>query len=137
MGKDLISLEDLKLGLKSLFFQMTNKCEYLISFIFELYDQDRKGKIDREDIKLIFSHLPLTAVKARALNSTKVKTLTPNIKQIVNQSNLSEAFISQVQAQEELHNYLEKVFGKERYLIKKKFRQIVKCVSSEIFLYVS
>ena len=49
----------------------TETFDKLNKFIFELYDYDKNGKINREDVRIVLSYIPLNTIKG--VNSKTMK----------------------------------------------------------------
>jgi len=109
-----LGLEEFVTGMLSLF---THKFDNLVNTIFNIYDFEKKGKINRENIRLIFSFIPLSL----------------NLEKPIFLKSLSN---TESNRQEEIFNLLEKIFKDQTYLDNAKFNEIISNVSSELFLYV-
>jgi len=94
--------------------------EKLSKFIFNLYDFENKGKISKEDVKVILSYMPL---KIRKFSSKKLKFE-------------KEEFKDRVESQDELHSLIEHCFGKRDKLDESEFLEVIENVSSDIFLFI-
>ena len=105
-------------GLLTLF---TETFEKLAKFIFKLYDYDKDGKINREDIRIVLSYIPINTVckvsKAMAFDKGDFK--------------------DRVESQEEMDSIIEAVFEKKTYIDEKEFIYQIENVKSEFFIYVS
>jgi len=55
-------------GLTTLFTETFDK---LNKFIFDLYDYDKNGSINREDVRIVLSYIPLTTI--RSINTKTMK----------------------------------------------------------------
>jgi len=101
----------------------TEPYEKLVRFIFDLYDFTKKGEISRKEIQTVFSYIPL--------NNNK---LFPNVK-FKYESNL---FTNQLNSQQEINFYLDKIFSNKTKLINHEyFTRIIEEISSEAFLFVN
>lgn len=95
--------------------------EKLIKLVFKIYDFDFDGQISRSDVKLVFSHIPLTTKKKA--NSLKFKYE-------------KEEYINRVESQEEINFYLDKMFKDHEFINKDQFQHIIEESCSESFLFV-
>ena len=91
----------------------------LTSFIFNLYDYNRDGKISKDDIRIVLSYIPANSNKCK-----KNKT-----------ENLND-FEKIIEIQEELHNKLDNIFKKNQLIDENEFIKIVENENSDIFLYL-
>ena len=95
--------------------------EKLINLAFNIYDFDGNGQISRNDVKIVFSHIPLmTKMKANTLKFKYEK----------------EEYIYRVESQEEINTYLNKIFNNNQYISLDTFQKAVEEASSEAFLFV-
>lgn len=99
----------------------TEPYETLVQFVFNLYDFKRVGEITRKDIQTVFSYIPL--------NNTK---LFPSLKFKYE----SNDFNDQLNSQQEINFYLDKIFNKIHLIDYPYYAKIVEQVSSETFLFV-
>jgi len=99
----------------------TQSYENLVKLVFYIYDFDNNGKISKDDIKLIFSYIPLTT-----------KTLASLLKFKYEQNDDKDRKDSLL----EIDTYLEKIFEKKEFLTEIQFLNSIGEISSEIFLYV-
>ena len=115
--REYIGLSEFTSGMKNLFcedFEKTSK------FIFDFYDYDNDGKINKEDIKTILSYITL----GESPNSkSPMKDIT---------------YKNRVNSQEELSNILKKCFNKlkNEYMTYEDFKKIVEEVNSDIYLMI-
>ena len=116
-NREYISLSDFISGMKNLFCEDYEKSS---KFIFDFYDYDNNGKINKEDIRTILSYITLGE--------------SPNSKSPM--KNLS--YKNRINSQEELNNILKKCFNdiKEDYLTYEDFKKIVEEVNSDIYLMI-
>ena len=116
-NREYISLSDFTSGMKNLF---CGDYEKSSKFIFDFYDYDNNGKINKEDIRTILSYITLGE--------------SPNSKSPM--KNLS--YTNRINSQEELNNILKKCFNdiKEDYLTYEDFKKIVEEVNSDIYLMI-
>ena len=91
----------------------------LSSFVFNIYDYNRDGKISKDDIRIVLSYIPV--------NSNKFKKNKPE--------NIND-FEKIIEIQEELHNKLDKIFKKNQLIDENEFIKIVENENSDIFLYL-
>ena len=116
-NREYISLSDFTDGMKNLFCEDYEKSS---KFIFDFYDYDNDGKINKEDIRAILSYITLGE--------------SPNSKSPM--KNLS--YLSRINSQEELNNILKKCFGnlQNEYMTYEDFKKVVEEVNSDIYLMI-
>jgi Ca2+-binding EF-hand superfamily protein len=118
-----IELDEFVEGMKTLFYEDYGKNT---KFIFDFYDFDNDGKINKEDIKVILSYITLTYSEINEEKKTADKT------------NIS--FKHRVKSQEELNNILDVCFNdkhiKHEKIEFKDFRYIVENINSDIYLMI-
>ena len=118
-----IELEEFVGGMKTLF---SEDYEKNTKFIFDFYDFDNDGKINKEDIRVILSYITLN------FSYTKTK------KKTADKTNIS--FKHRVTSQEELNNILNVCFNdkhiKHEKIEYKDFRYIIENISSDIYLMI-
>ena len=116
-NREYISLSDFTAGMKNLFCEDYEKSS---KFIFDFYDYDNDGKINKEDIRAILSYITLGE--------------SPNSKSPM--KNLS--YLSRINSQEELNNILKKCFGnlQNEYMTYEDFKKVVEEVNSDIYLMI-
>lgn len=114
-------------GLTTLFTETFDK---LVKFIFDFYDYDKNGQINKEDVRIVLSYIPLTTI-------SKVNSKTmPFEKYELTLMNFSVNFSERIESQEEIDMILEQAFGKSNTLSEKEFIKLTENLHSEIFLYV-
>ena len=122
-SSDSIELDEFVYGMKTLF---GADYEKNTKFIFDFYDFDNNGKINKEDIRVILSYITLTYSDS----STEKKT--------ADKTNIS--FKNRVTSQEELNNILNICFNykqiKDEKLEYKDFRYIIENINSDIYLMI-
>ena len=118
-----IELEEFVGGMKTLF---SEDYEKNTKFIFDFYDFDNDGKINKEDIRVILSYITLNFSDTNTEKKTADKT------------NIS--FKHRVTSQEELNNILNVCFNdkhiKHEKIEYKDFRYIIENISSDIYLMI-
>ena len=118
-----IELEEFVGGMKTLF---SEDYEKNTKFIFDFYDFDNDGKINKEDIRVILSYITLNFSETNTEKKTADKT------------NIS--FKHRVTSQEELNNILNVCFNdkhiKHEKIEYKDFRYIIENISSDIYLMI-
>ncbi len=107
-------MEDFIEGMLTLF---TKSYEHLVKFVFDIYDFNRDGLICKEDIQVVFSYIPLR-------------------KQSVHYDEEKEEFIQQIESQNELHLYIEKLFANYFEISECQFISSLETTCSEVFLFV-
>jgi len=116
-NREYITLKEFSSGMKNLFcddFDKTSK------FIFDFYDYDNDGKINKEDIRVILSYITL---------GDDVSSKTP-------MKNLS--YTNRINSQEELINILKICFKdiKGEYMTYDDFKKVIEEVNSDIYLMI-
>ena len=116
-NREYITLKEFSSGMKDLFcddFDKTSK------FIFDFYDYDNNGKINKEDIRAILSYITL---------GDDVSSKTP-------MKNLS--YKNRINSQEELNNILKICFKdiKGEFMTYEDFKKVVEEVNSDIYLMI-
>ena len=116
-NREYISLSDFTTGMKNLFCEDYEKTS---KFIFDFYDYDNDGKINKEDIRAILSYITLG-------ESPNSRSPMKNI-----------SYKNRVNSQEDLNNILKKCFSniKKEYLTYEDFTKIVEEVNSDIYLMI-
>jgi hypothetical protein len=100
---------------------ITGNFKLLIKFIFDIYDFNNKGFLQSNDVKIVFSYLPL------------------NIKEISNKNIFKMEngnFSNRLESQEEIYEYIEILFGDAKTIKFEEFVEIVTHDCSEVFIYV-
>ena len=115
--REYINLNEFSSGMKNLFCDDFDKST---KFIFDFYDYDNDGKINKEDIKIILSYITLGD--------------DPNSK--LPMKNLS--YVNRINSQEELNNILHKCFKdiKGEYMTYEDFKKTVEEINSDIYLMI-
>ena len=93
----------------------------LIQFIFKFYDFDKDGKVSKEDIRIVLSYVPLNTKKLKKQKSLKYE---------------KENFNDRLESQSELHEKLDIIFKNTQTIDEKRFKEIVKNETSDLFLYI-
>ena len=93
----------------------------LAKFIFRFYDFDKNGKIDREDVRVVLSYVPLNKKKDQ---KSKVKTA------------ITEDFKDRVESQSQLVDILNTAFGDKKELNLNDYTQVIENVNSDIFILI-
>ena len=115
--REYINLNEFSSGMKNLFCDDFDKT---CKFIFDFYDYDNNGQINKEDIRVILSYITL---------GDDVNSKTP-------MKNLS--YSHRVNSQEELNNILKVCFKeiKGDYMTYADFKKVVEEVNSDIYLMI-
>ena len=116
-NREYINLNEFSSGMKNLFCEDFDKT---CKFIFDFYDYDNNGKINKEDIRVILSYITL---------GDDVNSKTP-------MKNLS--YTNRINSQEELNNILKICFKdiKEEFMTYEDFKRIIEEVNSDIYLMI-
>ena len=93
----------------------------LAKFIFRFYDFDKNGKIDREDVRVVLSYVPLNK---KSDQKSKVK------------SSITEDFQDRVESQSQLVDILNTAFGDKTELNLSQYTQVIENVNSDIFILI-
>ena len=99
-------------GMQRLFLK-ENSFDSLARFIFEFYDFDKNGKINKEDVRLVLSYLP--------------SYLTNDKK---------EQFKDVIDSQDQLCSIINKAFGSKEELDLESFCNVIKTANSDILILV-
>ena len=116
-NREYINLNEFSSGMKNLFCDDFDKT---CKFIFDFYDYDNNGQINKEDIRVILSYITL---------GDDVNSKTP-------MKNLS--YSHRVNSQEELNNILKVCFKeiKGDYMTYTDFKKVLEEVNSDIYLMI-
>ena len=112
-----LSCNDFIDGMVKLF---SGHLENLLHFIFCFYDFDKDGKVSKEDMRIVLSYVPLN------IKRLKKKTLKFE----------KENFNDRLESQNELHEKLDKVFKDTPTINEEKFKEIIRNINSDLFLYI-
>ena len=107
------------LGMKTIFAR-GESFNSLAKFVFKIYDFDRDGVINKDDVKIVLSYVPLNKRKSNK-----------NISDIV-----TEEFKDRIQSQKELVKILQVAFGKKETLNYEEYINLIEKVNSDIFILV-
>ena len=115
--RDYIKLDEFTKGMKILFCEDFDKAS---KFIFDFYDFDNDGKINKEDIRVVLSYITLE--------------ISPGI----NSPGKNISYHNRVTSQDELYNILKLCFNdiKGEYMNYESFKKVVENVNSDIFLMI-
>ena len=116
-NREYINLNEFSSGMKNLFCDDFDKT---CKFIFDFYDYDNNGQINKEDIRVILSYITLGD---DANSKTPMKNLS---------------YSHRVNSQEELNNILKVCFKeiKGDYMTYADFKKVVEEVNSDIYLMI-
>jgi len=116
-NREYINLNEFSSGMKNLFCEDFDKTS---KFIFDFYDYDNNGKINKEDIRVILSYITL---------GDDITSKTP-------MKNLS--YTNRVNSQEELNNILKICFKgiKGEFMTYDDFKKVIEEVNSDIYLMI-
>ena len=107
------------LGMKTLFAR-GETFNSLAKFVFKIYDFDSDGIINKEDVKLILSYVPLNKRKSNK-----------NLSDIV-----TEEFKDRIQSQNELVTILQIAFGNKETLSFDEYLSLIEKINSDIFILI-
>ena len=115
--KSVLSLNDFTKGMLTIF---CGDYEETIKFIFDFYDIERDGQIDKEDIRVVLSYITLA-------NSPDIKSTGLNL-----------SYKNRVTSQEELYKILQKCFEntKNNKMNFEKFKNVIENVNSDLYLMI-
>ena len=114
-----IDLPEFIFGMKILF-SRGESFNSLAKFIFKIYDFDHDGIINKEDVKLILSYVPLNK-----------RLSNKNISDIV-----TDEFKDRIQSQNDLVKILQIAFEKKETLSFKEYISLIEQTNSDIFILV-
>lgn len=110
-------------GMKILFNQ-EESFDTISEFIFKFYDFDHNGLINKEDVRVVLSYVPLQ----NKSNNTNLEEVKESIK---------EKFEDRVESQEQLFQIINKAFGNcDNEMALKKFIDVIENVNSDIFILI-
>ena len=112
-----LSLNDFVKGMKTLF---CGSYEETVRFIFNFYDMDNDGIINKEDIRIVLSYITLDD--------------SPDIKS----SGINITYSKRIESQEELYNILQKCFENipNNKMNFQTFKNVIENVNSDIYLMI-
>ena len=113
-----INCNDFIDGMVNLF---SGELDKLIQFIFRFYDFDKDGKVSKEDIRIVLSYVPLNTKNLNKQKSLKFE---------------KENFNDRLESQSELHEKLDVIFKNTTTIDEKRFKEIIKNETSDLFLYI-
>lgn len=96
----------------------------LVNFVFNIYDFNSDGMISKDDIKTVFSYIPL-----------KKSNSKPD--ELLDEDDENKEFEKQITSQVELHGYLNNIFEHYNTIDEEIFRLNLEEKGSEVFLFVS
>ena len=113
----LLSIGDFVKGMTTLF---CGGYEDTVKFIFNFYDMDNDGKIDKEDVRTVLSYITLD-------DSPDIKSTGINI-----------TYSKRIKSQEELYNILQRCFEKipDNKMDYSTFKNVIENVNSDIYLMI-
>ena len=114
-----IELKEFVEGMKILFYEDFEKNS---KFIFDFYDFDNDGKINKEDIRAILSYITITLSDSSEKKKTADKT--------------GISYKLRATSQEELNEILNSFFKNRQKLEYKDFRHIIENINSDIYLLI-
>ena len=116
-NREYINLNEFSSGMKNLFCE---DFDVTLKFIFDFYDYDNNGKINKEDIRVILSYITLD-------DDVSAKTPMKNL-----------SYTKRINSQEELSNILKICFKdiKGDYMTYEDFKKVVEEVNSDIYLMI-
>ena len=85
-----------------------------------MYDADNDGKVSKEDIKSLMQYIHIDSNMINNANS-----ISSNLK-----------FSDRVESQKEIFEKLEEIYGKDKYLDYKKFKQIIEEKNSDVYVFL-
>ena len=112
-----LSLSDFVKGMTTLF---CGGYEETVKFIFNFYDMDNDGIVNKEDIRVVLSYITLD-------DSPDIKSTGINI-----------SYSKRIQSQEELYTILQKCFEKikDNKMDYSQFKNVIENVNSDIYLMI-
>ena len=112
-----LSVEDLIKGMTTLF---CGEYEETVKFIFNFYDMDNDGIVNKEDIRVVLSYITLD-------DSPDIKSPGTNI-----------TYSKRIKSQEELYSILQKCFENipNNKMDFKTFKNVIENVNSDIYLMI-
>lgn len=104
-------------------FSQSESFDSLARFIFDLYDFRTCKKIQKDDVRVVLSYVPLQKNEFSVNN-----TIGENI--------VKENFQDRVESQEQLFNILNIAFKNKKEIDYEQFLQVIKNVNSDIFILI-
>lgn len=104
-------------------FSQSESFDSLARFIFDLYDFRTCEKIQKDDVRVVLSYVPLQKNEFSVNN-----TIGENI--------VKENFQDRVESQEQLFNILNIAFKNKKEIDYEQFLQVIKNVNSDIFILI-
>ena len=109
-------------GMKSVFSQ-AESFDSLARFIFDLYDFRSCEKIQKDDVRVVLSYVPLQKSEL-------------NVNSIKGENIVKENFQDRVESQEQLFNILNIAFKNKKEIDYEEYLQVIKNVNSDIFILI-
>ena len=109
-------------GMKSVFSQ-AESFDSLARFIFDLYDFRSCQKIQKDDVRVVLSYVPLQKSEF-------------NVNSIKGENIVKENFQDRVESQEQLFNILNIAFKNKKEIDYEEYLQVIKNVNSDIFILI-
>ena len=109
-------------GMKSVFSQ-AESFDSLARFIFDLYDFRSCEKIQKDDVRVVLSYVPLQKSEF-------------NVNSIKGENIVKENFQDRVESQEQLFNILNIAFKNKKEIDYEEYLQVIKNVNSDIFILI-
>ena len=106
---------DLKNFVRGLFKVYYSSLDDKMQLAFDMYDFDADGYIDKEDVRLIMSHIPVD-------NTIQGEEETEG--KYTSESGGNRLFLDRIQTQEELKVLLDEVYGSKKRLNQEEFKRI-------------
>ena len=110
-----LSLTDFVKGMRTIF---CGDYEETLKFVFDFYDLDRDGLIDKEDIRVVLSYITLA-------ESPDVKSTGVNL-----------SYKNRVTSQEELYKILQQCFENNNKMNFTTFKKVIENVNSDLYLMI-
>ena len=133
---DLLNKTEFVNGIERLF---GNCFEDNVSLVYDLFDFDGDGKVSKEDMRILLSHVPL----AHLFDPTnlEMQKIDPSLNQkpgmYYSYSTNRYFFMDRLESQEELAKVLERCMGKKEVITFREFAEITERNSSTVFLCVT
>jgi len=118
---------DLKEFVHGFFKIYYSNLETKMKMAFDIYDFDKDGFIEKEDVRIILSHIPVNNCVSGAVAQEGFFT---------QEGGGSQVFVDRMETQEEIHKLVSTVFGDRKRLSFEQFQDVNMNDSSELFLSV-
>jgi Ca2+-binding EF-hand superfamily protein len=118
---------DLKCFVRGFFKVYYSSVEDKMKLAFEIYDFDCDGYIDKEDVRLVMSHIPVDSAVKKEMEGEG---------RFTQENGGNMAFLDRIQTQQEIQLLLDEVYGSKKRLSFDEFKRVNMEDTSEMFLSI-